>query len=160
MLYHYSDGEGRSGFVFDAQFDKVLVLDNFHYTLSAYNATDGLWEDLEIEQPEAAEKTKALGYDIGDEFGMRENELLDNIPSNVDAIAIPGFDNTASNAECELAVTEFGCSKLMSFIDYVYIRGTEYSADDGIRMLREIGELTNDGMNIDEAIEKIQERST
>jgi len=158
MLDYYSDGEATSGFVFNAQFDKVLVLDDFHYALSAYEATGDLWEDLVAEHPEAHDQAKALGYDIYDELGMRENELIDNIPADIDAIIIPGFDSPSRNSECEMAVTEFGCSKLMSFISSVYIRGSEYNAEDGIRVLKEIGELTNQGMHIYDAIMKTKEK--
>lgn len=155
VLHLFSDGEGNCGFAFDAKFDKVLVIDDFHYALAAWQSGGDFWADVLAQNPEAEQMAEALGYKVhGGDYGMWEGELTDNLPPGTDAIILPGFDSRHHNAEAEMGVTELGCSKLMNFIDYVYVRGEEYGKEEGLKLLNDVKILADQGVPLDEALEQ------
>jgi len=159
VLRLFSEGEGKCGFAFDVNFEKVLVIDDFHYALAAWQSGGDFWSGVLENNPDAEETAKKLGYQLGrsrvqDDYGMWEGELADNLPAGVEAIILPGFDSQHHNAEAEMAVTELGCSKLIQSVAYVYIRGKEYDDKDGLKLLNNIKVLVDHGLSLDEALEE------
>jgi hypothetical protein len=151
----FCDGEPTTGFCFDVNFQKVMRIDDFHLALAAWESGAGWWEELIEKDPQAQEKAKALGY--GNRWGylgMDERELASIIPQDVEGVILPGFDMSHPNAEAEMAVTQQGCSKLMSMVEYVYIRGKEFEAQEGLNKLRKIGKLA-EKMTLDEACQAV-----
>jgi hypothetical protein len=85
---------------------------------------------------------------------MVDDELARNIPPDVEALILPGFDSTHMNAEAEMAVTEYGCSKLNGCVEYVMIRGVEHGGQEGMGILRRMGALMARGLDVEEALAK------
>jgi hypothetical protein len=141
MLEMFSDNSGANGFRFMADFSKVLVLNDFWYAL--FDAISGsgssFWEDLIEEKPSMEQKAIKFGIDP-DQYSIDIADFLDEfVQKDVEAIMIPGFNDTHPNAEQEMAITQFGVKKLKGMLSAVIIDYQEYSWNEAKEVLADMG---------------------
>ncbi len=141
VLSLFSENTGANGFRFHADFHKVLVLSDFWYALfdAISGSGSGFWEDLIEEKPSMEAKALKLGIEP-DYYFFDTAEFLDEfIQKDVEAIMIPGFNDTSQNAEQEMAITQFGVKKLKGMLSAVIIDYQEYTWNEAKEVLDDLG---------------------
>lgn len=140
---------GGSGFEFEVNLPKVLKINDFYYDLLAHETgAEGWWDSMDENDPEReewAEKAKRFGYGksrswgdgygIGDQCDFWQKHLYNNQQmKDVDGIIIPGFSSGHANAEAEIAVTEYGLTKLQRSISSIVLESQWYEYEEGIKI--------------------------
>lgn len=136
---------GGSGFQFDANLTKVLVLTPFFYELLAHETgMGGFWDRYPNPNQRKIEKAKKLGlitrfgeYGIGNPQEFFRKYVYDNPKlKDVQGIFMPGFNSSHTNAESEIAITQSGLKILERSVISICIDGRWYDAEDGWKILK------------------------
>lgn len=139
---------GGSGFEFTANLPKVLELNEFYYDLLAHETgMEGWWDYMDDDDPDREEweqKAKQFGYEqnrswggygISDQYGFWQKHLYQNPDmKDVDGIIVPGFNSSNTNAEAEIAITEYGLKRLQNSISAIIIEGEWYEYEEGMEV--------------------------
>jgi hypothetical protein len=129
-------GKGRNGFEFEVKFKRVMVLSDFwYYALYSESASDMTGEHFD-QHPHQTAKAKKLGLvtrygDIGFPDGGSGPFLEGVLPLDVEAIMFPSFHDTDENAESEMAITSFGCARLLDAVTRIYVEDLPFRDPSG-----------------------------
>ena len=136
---------GKSGFKFDINFDKVLVLNDFYYDLLGHETgMEGFWDKGDKRKIDRANKL-GLTSRFGNRPGIDDacsffQKFLYGHPKfkEVKGIFIPGWDSGHQNAEAEMALTQAGLDIAQRSIVAICIEGQWYEPDEGWGIINDI----------------------
>ena len=133
VLRMFSDGEGHTGFVFEANF-KAVRLSDFYTALLASSTGMDLWDDIVKADPSHEARARNLGY--LDRFGVFSrtahwlNATCDKLYPEHDGFILPGFDSEHPRHEAEMALNWRGCAKLPQFWTSFYLCGDDLTPNE------------------------------